>query len=69
LKECDAFVKAFAECATGRTLSVAWACRTNYKAVQDCMVQYTGPEAMETVRKEYLRLRHEELATEGPSTV
>ncbi|KAF7965660.1 hypothetical protein HWV62_42404 [Athelia sp. TMB] len=51
LKECDAFVKgaatplscqfyvAFAECATGRTLSVAWACKANYKAVQDCMVQ------------------------------
>jgi len=68
LKECDAFVKAFAECATGRTLSVAWACKANYKAVQDCMVQYTGPEAMETVRKEYLRLRHEEVAPEAPKS-
>lgn len=28
----------FAECATGRTVSVAWACREKYKRVQDCMV-------------------------------
>lgn len=29
---------AFAECATGRTVSVAWVCRDKYKAVQECMV-------------------------------
>lgn len=29
---------AFADCATGRTLSVAWACRDKYKAVQECML-------------------------------
>lgn len=60
LKKCDAVVKEFAECATGRTLSVAWACRDKYKGVQDCMFQFTGPDAMETVRKEYLRLRNEQ---------
>lgn len=27
----------FAECATGRTVSVAWACRSKYKEVQDCI--------------------------------
>ena len=31
-------VIAFAECATGRILSVAWACRDKYKAVQECML-------------------------------
>jgi len=60
LKECDALVKDFAECATGRTVSVAWACKSRYKGVQDCMLQFTGPEAMETVRREYLRLRNEQ---------
>ncbi|KAI0051738.1 hypothetical protein FA95DRAFT_1484851 [Auriscalpium vulgare] len=39
LKECDAVVKEFAECANGRTVSVAWACRAKYKDVQDCMYQ------------------------------
>jgi len=58
LKECDPIVKDFAECATGRYLSVAWACKDKYKAVQDCMVQYTGPEPMRIVREEYLRLRN-----------
>ncbi|KAI0318477.1 hypothetical protein OF83DRAFT_942659 [Amylostereum chailletii] len=32
-------VSAFAECATGRTVSVAWACREKYRDVQDCMYQ------------------------------
>ncbi|KAI0335968.1 hypothetical protein GY45DRAFT_1315984 [Cubamyces sp. BRFM 1775] len=60
LKECDPIVKEFAECAEGRTFSVAWECRGKYKAVQDCMLQYTGPEAMALVRAEYLRLRNEQ---------
>ncbi|KAH9944516.1 uncharacterized protein BXZ73DRAFT_6048, partial [Epithele typhae] len=37
LKLCDPIVKEFAECAEGRTLSVAWQCGSKYKAVQDCM--------------------------------
>ncbi|KAF8349953.1 hypothetical protein F5887DRAFT_407985 [Amanita rubescens] len=39
LKECDAVVKEFADCASGRTISMAWACRDKLKAVQDCMLQ------------------------------
>ncbi|KAF8622228.1 hypothetical protein AX15_007169 [Amanita polypyramis BW_CC] len=57
LQECDPVVKEFAACASGRTISVAWACRDKLKVVQDCMLQFTGPEPMEAVRAEYLRLR------------
>lgn len=32
-------VIAFAACASGRTVSVAWECRGQLKDVQDCMVQ------------------------------
>ncbi|KAL6309980.1 hypothetical protein BKA93DRAFT_722161 [Sparassis latifolia] len=39
LKECDPVVKAFADCATGHTFTVAWNCREQYKAVQECMIQ------------------------------
>ncbi|KAG2752298.1 hypothetical protein P692DRAFT_20724051 [Suillus brevipes Sb2] len=39
LAECDPIVKEFANCATGRTVSVAWACRDKYKALQECMLQ------------------------------
>ncbi|KAH9835697.1 cytochrome c oxidase biogenesis protein Cmc1 like-domain-containing protein [Rhodofomes roseus] len=63
LKECDPVVKEFADCATGRTFSVAWACREKYKDVQDCMYQYTGPEPMAAMRAEYLRLRNEQQAS------
>ncbi|KDQ63613.1 hypothetical protein JAAARDRAFT_169627 [Jaapia argillacea MUCL 33604] len=62
LKECDPLVKEFAECATGRTVSVVWACKDKYKELQNCMVQYTGPEPMASVREEYLRLRNQQHA-------
>jgi len=55
LRECDSVVKGliylplvlstltscleFADCATGRTVSVAWACRDHLKRVQECMIQ------------------------------
>lgn len=68
LKECDAVVKDFAECATGRTVSVAWACKAKYKEVQDCMFQFTGPDAMEIVRKEYLRLKNEQADVRWPGS-
>jgi len=58
LKQCDSLLQEFAACAAGRTVSVAWACRDKLDVVQDCMVQFTGPEPMEEVRKEYLRLRN-----------
>ena len=29
--------KGFAQCAEGRTVSVAWACRKQWAAIQDCM--------------------------------
>ena len=36
--KCDVHVD-FADCATGRTISVAWACRDKYAEVQRCMLQ------------------------------
>jgi len=68
MNECDLIVKAFADCATGRTITVAWACRQKYKAVQDCMLQFTGPEPMEQVRAEYLRLRNQDFGPVAQST-
>ncbi|KLO20234.1 hypothetical protein SCHPADRAFT_817096 [Schizopora paradoxa] len=39
LKECDKLVKDFAECTSGRSVSLIWACRKKYREVQDCMFQ------------------------------
>jgi len=60
--ECHDVVKAFADCVAGRTVSVAWACRSQLHKMQECVVQYTGPEPYERVRTEYLRLRSEQRA-------
>ncbi|PWN20972.1 hypothetical protein BCV69DRAFT_312251 [Microstroma glucosiphilum] len=54
LKKCDDVVKRFADCASGRTVSVAWACRDEHKAVQSCLSQYTSPDALDRARKEWL---------------
>ncbi|EPQ30835.1 uncharacterized protein PFL1_01733 [Pseudozyma flocculosa PF-1] len=54
LKKCGDVVKAFADCSSGRTVSVAWACRGEHKALQDCLKQYTSPEAFEKVKADYL---------------
>ncbi|KAG8754943.1 hypothetical protein FRC14_004495 [Serendipita sp. 396] len=62
LKECDSLVRAFAECAMGRTFSVAWKCRTEHKAVQGCMQSYLNPERLEELRKEYIHQRAQNAA-------
>eukprot|EP00741_Cyanophora_paradoxa_P007835 tig00001215_g7581.t1 len=36
-KECDDFLKAYAECARGRTVSVAWTCRTQASDMSACL--------------------------------
>lgn len=36
-KECRAYSDAYAECITGRVLSVAWKCRKEMKELSDCM--------------------------------
>jgi len=57
LKECDPVVKDFVECTQGRSVSLIWACREKYRLLQQCMLQYTGPESMDILRAEYVRLR------------
>ncbi len=36
-KECRAYSDAYAECITGRVLSVAWKCRKEMRELSDCM--------------------------------
>jgi COX assembly protein 1 len=36
----------FAECATGRTVSVSWACKAKYKEVQECISRLWVPFAV-----------------------
>lgn len=39
LKECDQFTSKYAQCASGRTLSVVWQCRKQAKELNNCLHQ------------------------------
>jgi len=59
LKQCDPLVAAFAACSSTRTISVAWACRKEWKAVQECMQLHMTEEKIDTARKDYMTKREE----------
>lgn len=59
LEHCDPLVAAFASCSSSRTISVAWACRQEWKAVQTCMKEYMTEEKVDEVRREYMSKREE----------
>ncbi|XP_054780139.1 uncharacterized protein LOC129287888 isoform X2 [Prosopis cineraria] len=39
LKECDHYTAKYAQCASGRTISVVWQCRKQAKELNDCLHQ------------------------------
>jgi Cytochrome c oxidase biogenesis protein Cmc1 like len=39
LKECDHFCEKYAQCASGRTLSVIWRCRKEANDLNECLHQ------------------------------
>ncbi|KAL9230112.1 hypothetical protein vseg_005502 [Gypsophila vaccaria] len=54
LKECDYFTAKYAECASGRTLSVVWKCRQQAKELNSCLHQFTNDSVLEDMKKEYV---------------
>ncbi|KAK9742491.1 hypothetical protein RND81_03G176700 [Saponaria officinalis] len=54
LKECDYFTAKYAECASGRTLSVVWKCRQQAKELNSCLHQFTNDSVLEDMKKEYM---------------
>ncbi|OAY60395.1 uncharacterized protein DDB_G0275933 [Manihot esculenta] len=54
LKECDQFTSKYAQCASGRTLSVVWQCRKQAKELNNCLHQYTNDAVLEEMKKEYM---------------
>lgn len=53
LQECDALAAKYAECASGRTLSVVWKCRPQFKHLNACLHQYTNDDVLEEYKKKY----------------
>ncbi|XP_020598389.1 uncharacterized protein DDB_G0275933 [Phalaenopsis equestris] len=54
LKECDHYVAKYAECASGRTLSVVWLCRKQAKVLNECLHHYTNDGVLEEMKREYM---------------
>jgi COX assembly mitochondrial protein 1 len=66
---CQPVIKAFAECATGRTVSVAWACKDKQMAMNSCIMQYATKAEEDAAREEWFaglmaRKREKEQAKE-----
>ncbi|XP_047319111.1 uncharacterized protein DDB_G0275933 [Impatiens glandulifera] len=54
LKECGYYTTEYAECASGRTLSVVWKCRKQAKELNECLHQFTNDTVLEDMKKDYV---------------
>ncbi|KAF2246508.1 hypothetical protein BU26DRAFT_460323 [Trematosphaeria pertusa] len=57
--KCASEIAAFATCATGRTFTMAWACRQQKLAMNNCMIQYQNQEEFDKARAEWFQLAGE----------
>ncbi|XP_028794900.1 uncharacterized protein DDB_G0275933-like isoform X2 [Neltuma alba] len=65
LKECDHYTAKYAQCASGRTISVVWQCRKQAKELNDCLHRFTNDAVLEEMKKEYI-LQH---SSEGSARI
>ncbi|KAK1775656.1 cytochrome c oxidase biogenesis protein Cmc1 like-domain-containing protein [Copromyces sp. CBS 386.78] len=58
-KQCTEEIKAFAECALGRTFSVPFACREPHRVMNSCMKLHANQAEQDAAREEWFALRME----------
>eukprot|EP00884_Botryococcus_braunii_P013020 jgi/Botrbrau1/21719/Bobra.43_1s0113.1 len=54
VRQCSSAAKAFAECSSGRALSVVWACRSQWNDLNTCVSQHTHADAQEQLKERWL---------------
>lgn len=54
-EKCHETRLAYVTCAKGRTLSLAWACREQFRDFNDCLKRYTTDEELERRKEEWAR--------------
>ncbi|ORY83730.1 cytochrome c oxidase biogenesis protein Cmc1 like-domain-containing protein [Protomyces lactucae-debilis] len=54
---CKDIIQEFVACSRDRTVSMAWACRTQRTAMVECMHQRTKEDDLAQAREDYLRER------------
>ncbi|GAA6037870.1 hypothetical protein JCM8097_005079 [Rhodosporidiobolus ruineniae] len=55
LRACEIDVSRFSACAEGRTVSVSWACRQEFKAMQACMAPHMSEEKIDAAKVRFFR--------------
>ncbi|KNE72417.1 hypothetical protein AMAG_16469 [Allomyces macrogynus ATCC 38327] len=68
LLKCDDLVKAYTECCAGRWVSVAWKCRTQLRAMNECLHPHTSEAVMDAKRQEILARKTATSASEPQSS-
>ncbi|KAG5957343.1 hypothetical protein E4U58_006180 [Claviceps cyperi] len=58
-KQCTEEIKAFAECALGRTFTVSFACRNQHRIMNNCMKLHATAEENDAAREEWFASRME----------
>ncbi|KAM0264506.1 hypothetical protein ACHAQJ_000697 [Trichoderma viride] len=58
-KQCAEEIKAFANCALGRTFSVSFACRAENHAMNACMMLHATQDQQDAAREDWFALRME----------
>eukprot|EP01024_Parvocaulis_polyphysoides_P075796 TRINITY_DN980_c0_g2_i2.p3 TRINITY_DN980_c0_g2~~TRINITY_DN980_c0_g2_i2.p3 ORF type:complete len:139 (-),score=28.97 TRINITY_DN980_c0_g2_i2:288-704(-) len=53
-KECKECMEAFAQCAEDRTMSVVFACRPKFRALQACLGSYTNRDALNYAKLKWI---------------
>ncbi|GHJ88370.1 hypothetical protein NliqN6_4772 [Naganishia liquefaciens] len=64
MKHCEDIVKDFADCASGRTFSVIFACNGKLNDMKSCMKDYLSLERIDGMKRDYIlnREQHREEA-------
>eukprot|EP01139_Manchomonas_bermudensis_P019665 Amastigsp_a677089_100.p2 type:complete len:126 gc:universal Amastigsp_a677089_100:40-417(+) len=68
-KSCAEFIKAFAECASGRMVSFLWACQPEKKAMNRCLREFVNEDELKRRKLEFIKtqLKNMRDAQAGPS--
>ncbi|RCI12332.1 hypothetical protein L249_0684 [Ophiocordyceps polyrhachis-furcata BCC 54312] len=56
-RKCADEIRAFAACASGRTFSISFACRTEHRAMNNCMNSHATRQEEDAAREEWFALR------------
>ncbi|ODV88898.1 hypothetical protein CANCADRAFT_45384 [Tortispora caseinolytica NRRL Y-17796] len=55
--KCPEELRAFTECARGRSISTVWSCRQTYKDLRDCMAPFLTDEAFDEIYEEFMKAK------------